>query len=134
MRISDWSSDVCSSDLHPDLHVGRAGRAGVEDILQRAQIIFPPDRFGKRKKAYEHRRHDKHVRDAVLLDELPRPLGVEPAPEHPKAVAAHRGKRAEVRGGLIKRRRPPPAQPGPQPINPTDIGTEPRRARGWQYV
>src|SRR3546814_3709479 len=62
MRISDGSSDVCSSDL-PDLHVGRAGRAGVEDILQRAQIIFPPDRFGKRKKAYEHRRHDKHVRD-----------------------------------------------------------------------
>src|SRR3546814_8933279 len=40
---------------HPDLHVERAGRAGVEDILQRAQIIFPPDRVGKRKTTYEHR-------------------------------------------------------------------------------
>src|SRR3546814_3090364 len=41
MRISDWSSDVCSSDLHIDavpvgivLHVRRAaGRAAVDDCL-----------------------------------------------------------------------------------------------------
>src|SRR3546814_2957782 len=27
MRISDWSSDVCSSDLHPQIAVMGAGRA-----------------------------------------------------------------------------------------------------------
>src|SRR3546814_21159002 len=33
MRISDWSSDVCSSDLHRDL-AGRAGQ-GVEEAGNR---------------------------------------------------------------------------------------------------
>src|SRR3546814_7486889 len=28
MRISDWSSDVCSSDLYPEKHVGASGRTG----------------------------------------------------------------------------------------------------------
>src|SRR3546814_9742410 len=37
MRISDWSSDVCSSDLGPGLGAGRAiqivtGRAGIIDV------------------------------------------------------------------------------------------------------
>src|SRR3546814_9697381 len=29
MRISDWSSDVCSSDLYPAFRVERGGVAGV---------------------------------------------------------------------------------------------------------
>src|SRR3546814_3987463 len=36
MRISDWSSDVCSSDLEPLQHVGGGGRLhalGAEQIL-----------------------------------------------------------------------------------------------------
>src|SRR3546814_3673432 len=34
MRISDWSSDVCSSDLvaAAHLHVDRRGRAEIEDL------------------------------------------------------------------------------------------------------
>src|SRR3546814_14505262 len=35
MRISDWSSDVCSSDLLVDL---RLDRAGVGDLLQTARF------------------------------------------------------------------------------------------------
>src|SRR3546814_10473442 len=36
MRISDWSSDVCSSDLTDGQAVDRALRCGVPDILSRA--------------------------------------------------------------------------------------------------
>src|SRR3546814_17233605 len=67
-----------------------------------------------------------HVCDAVSLDELQRPLGVEPALEHQKAVAAHRGEREEVRGGMIERRRQQRAHPGPQPIEPLAHRSEPR--------
>src|SRR3546814_8316982 len=35
MRISDWSSDVCSSDLH------RAGRPAVAEAV--AQVVQPDD-------------------------------------------------------------------------------------------
>src|SRR3546814_2536135 len=37
MRISDWSSDVCSSDLGPEIAVGR----GLEylAVLRRAEVV-----------------------------------------------------------------------------------------------
>src|SRR3546814_10360472 len=36
MRISDWSSDVCSSDLHPDADRGGGGsrRAGGDPVVR----------------------------------------------------------------------------------------------------
>src|SRR3546814_3307055 len=41
MRISDWSSDVCSSDLHlaagPELHRGRVDRGGGGAVRGRAE-------------------------------------------------------------------------------------------------
>src|SRR3546814_12305895 len=47
MRISDWSSDVCSSDLHPDVsvivnHMGMpvaSDPAGVDDWRQGMQAL-----------------------------------------------------------------------------------------------
>src|SRR3546814_4505273 len=41
MRISDWSSDVCSSDLLADLTAGEAGvfGQGAQDVA-RAQLVF----------------------------------------------------------------------------------------------
>src|SRR3546814_10380949 len=38
MRISDWSSDVCSSDLGPDFH--EAGAADVADAAALAERAF----------------------------------------------------------------------------------------------
>src|SRR3546814_16856031 len=38
MRISDWSSDVCSSDLEPDAH-GHAALAVDADIGDAGQIL-----------------------------------------------------------------------------------------------
>src|SRR3546814_15965903 len=50
MRISDWSSDVCSSDLLVELHAGEEeGRADAEDVA------------GADRQYDQHR----HVEDAV---------------------------------------------------------------------
>src|SRR3546814_17232930 len=38
MRISDWSSDVCSSDLLPDTHSAGAGRI-AQDILESIRAL-----------------------------------------------------------------------------------------------
>src|SRR3546814_4188892 len=37
MRISDWSSDVCSSDLHPDVEQRRV--VGDRGICRRAVLV-----------------------------------------------------------------------------------------------
>src|SRR3546814_9453674 len=47
MRISDWSSDVCSSDLDENLHVGEQYLAALEMVEQAA------------------RRRDQHVDPAI---------------------------------------------------------------------
>src|SRR3546814_20943577 len=54
MRISDWSSDVCSSDLAVDLVVRRHHRrnAGAADhFLERREEILAQFAFGKRRGA-----------------------------------------------------------------------------------
>src|SRR3546814_1093774 len=43
MRISDWSSDVCSSDLPGRLHVGDHRALGARD--GREQLALPGDLF-----------------------------------------------------------------------------------------
>src|SRR3546814_4080071 len=44
MRISDWSSDVCSSDLHP--HPGRCGnQPRWRGRWQRREILIPEGRL-----------------------------------------------------------------------------------------
>src|SRR3546814_8930050 len=44
MRISDWSSDVCSSDLHIEHRAGRGGDAGRGD--QRLRKVERVDAVG----------------------------------------------------------------------------------------
>src|SRR3546814_11885876 len=46
MRISDWSSDVCSSDLHPVVSALRhdlPARLAREDLLLRTRLRLPAD-------------------------------------------------------------------------------------------
>src|SRR3546814_10369701 len=58
MRISDWSSDVCSSDLHDEIlvalfgigHVGLVSDAD-DDRLADVIIFLNPPRFGKGREA-----------------------------------------------------------------------------------
>src|SRR3546814_4126244 len=45
MRISDWSSDVCSSDLFDRLHIAGQDRHAVEALL--AMPDCPIAKFGK---------------------------------------------------------------------------------------
>src|SRR3546814_6738065 len=47
MRISDWSSDVCSSDL--DFRVGDEGDAGAAAVRRRTQFLEPAKRGAARK-------------------------------------------------------------------------------------
>src|SRR3546814_15370072 len=40
MRISDWSSDVCSSDLHSDIHASiRAVNGPVDDSIRSDKLF-----------------------------------------------------------------------------------------------
>src|SRR3546814_15478653 len=49
MRISDWSSDVCSSDLHPVRHLDRDARGAVEDaaLVVHADPAPEPEAFAE---------------------------------------------------------------------------------------
>src|SRR3546814_12651811 len=44
MRISDWSSDVCSSDL-PPMHVLHGTAEYVSDVAQRSALAIQFDHF-----------------------------------------------------------------------------------------
>src|SRR3546814_6869725 len=87
MRISDWSSDVCSSDLLP-----RRGRR--QDLLRRqAQGSLSGDDAGRRKRADgRYREHELIVKAALFLiacvassgcDSGAEPASSETAPAYP---------------------------------------------------
>src|SRR3546814_11644859 len=46
MRISDWSSDVCSSDLQS---VSGAGKAGMDELFEQSRNIFVGDQAEAKK-------------------------------------------------------------------------------------
>src|SRR3546814_5619142 len=52
MRISDWSSDVCSSDLGVELHDVLHSKLDLDD-RQKAQIELLEQRFAVRRRALE---------------------------------------------------------------------------------
>src|SRR3546814_2618557 len=63
MRISDWSSDVCSSDLHFErvlpAHLGKASGAGTSRrvaFVDAVHILVEPHAFGAELAGEEHRR------------------------------------------------------------------------------
>src|SRR3546814_8939676 len=66
MRISDWSSDVCSSDLRPLFHVAVAGAEIAQDRADLGEV--GGGLFGR---AQVRLRHDLHQRHAgpVQVDE-----------------------------------------------------------------
>src|SRR3546814_4190317 len=93
MRISDWSSDVCSSDLHRELdrHVGRLPEAIVlapvmQDACDGALPAEPLDEV-----VQDHPLVVPHHRLACLGEEfpLPRTLGREHVAD--RVVKLHKG-------------------------------------------
>src|SRR3546814_15403938 len=105
MRISDWSSDVCSSDLVEEQLLLRRGGAHFDEA-PRAQDEFldrgadPPHRIGGKAKAAlgVELLHALHQADIALADQL--------ADRQAVAAIAHRdlGDEAEVRGDKLRRR------------------------------
>src|SRR3546814_3098449 len=67
MRISDWSSDVCSSDLRHQLH--HPARAGVADRGAVELAFLPRDRVDEGPVAFVAR-GDAHRREARDLDRV----------------------------------------------------------------
>src|SRR3546814_10845369 len=61
MRISDWSSDVCSSDLN---HPRRTG------LARRAREAFPHDRRRDLRRTSRHDRHQKRPRRIAMKPAL----------------------------------------------------------------
>src|SRR3546814_5569351 len=60
MRISDWSSDVCSSDLHAaavEVAVGHGGRAVCELHHDGCQVELAPDHLARRQAGQEGAGH-----------------------------------------------------------------------------
>src|SRR3546814_19941772 len=85
MRISDWSSDVCSSDLHADIGIDEAclGMRLFEAAID--QYIVEDHRHAERP---DLERSIRPVRDTE--GEAEQPLVVEPAPlDAARGVAAH---------------------------------------------
>src|SRR3546814_17256000 len=111
MRISDWSSDVCSSDLrHPLPPAPPAGGGEPRRRQRRARGVgrrsAPPRRGGERRQVALPRADEP--RAAHALERHPRLLGDDRAPDHGAGLAALR----RLRTG-----HPPPR---PAPADPED--------------
>src|SRR3546814_4476820 len=75
MRISDWSSDVCSSDLVLGPHGFRSARErrlGFEDALKAADIALPRSLIADGNYTFE----SGIVAAERLLDLMPRPTAI----------------------------------------------------------
>src|SRR3546814_11567193 len=105
MRIGDWSSDVCSSDLVANHLAGADGRAKVEHWVPK-WMAFPPS-------AYTARGGVGTVEKAAAVAAARVPD--DPAPSDPGKVLAL------------------PA-PAPEPQAEPEIGRASCRERVWQYV
>src|SRR3546814_9651098 len=149
MRISDWSSDVCSSDLFPDAAGSRSSGAPVR----------PWPRTGRNSAAFRaepalHRRLDRQrqfmpafIRDESrpraagageigfrLLELVARDHIVELAPADEDRLV----EQAVVRQVAVLHREaaadPDEAAEGPRVAAQTTIGRAAGRARVWRYV
>src|SRR3546814_18737190 len=86
MRISDWSSDVCSSDLRHQLH--HPARAGVADRGAVELAFLPRDRVDEGPVAFVAR-GDAHRREARHLDRVEAVRLPPAADPHAQVGAAH---------------------------------------------
>src|SRR3546814_14462200 len=97
MRISDWSSDVCSSDLLPGRHLQRQAAVGVqhEGGAVEHQLVLAADlvQVDQRQAALHHPRH-RELGAHVELAELERR-----AVRHQQDLAAGLGHALDHLGG-----------------------------------
>src|SRR3546814_14771731 len=112
MRISDWSSDVCSSDLRHQLH--HPARAGVADRGAVELAFLPRDRVDEGPVAFVAR-GDAHRREARDLDRV-EAVRLRAAADHHAQVGA-----ADLLGELPREYM-------------VEIGRASCRERVWQYV
>ena len=90
---------------HRLLHRHRARRGGVDDDLQRRQVVAPAHVLGQLEHPAEHRRHDLRVGDPVALDGGEVLLGVEALHDHRRRAEAQRARHRRLRGRVVDRRR-----------------------------
>src|SRR3546814_18176150 len=111
MRISDWSSDVCSSDLLPgDPHPVAGRLRAVRDDPGGARAARDARRLWPRERIDPAARSDRAPDPAVVRDAHPAQPRARPRPDRARAVC----------GGLL----PPtatrrPASPAGAPLPPT---------------
>src|SRR3546814_18286806 len=138
MRISDWSSDVCSSDLlrplRPQARAGQLHRRRRQAAV-RHRVLVGADRQGRRT---AQGREAVGAAEAAMPFLLPAPRGGVPKANALRAARAARfiSRRPVAAAGVPA---PVPAQPAPVLPPPAArayaslaIGTESCRARVWR--
>src|SRR3546814_20541513 len=121
MRISDWSSDVCSSDLDPaHAEVESDGPAGADG---------PQGPYGEAEDAAQHSDHgdEEQHREQQPPEVDAGDVGAAPdrdAPLAEPAVGHHGGPREPA---LPRHQRQPGAPGGPVPVRPRPSRAEERR-------
>src|SRR3546814_8800347 len=88
MRISDWSSDVCSSDLVVRGRTRAVGVTGEHDLLTAATLVVGADRIVQRRSRFGR---DRRLIPVEVHDVRPR-------------LANHRRRRRRRRRGRRRRR------------------------------
>ena len=123
---------------HRLLHRHRARRAAV-DAEHHARLVVALAHIGRQlQHAAEHRGHPLRVRDAVVLDELQRPLGIESLHHHDRAAGAV-GRQAPVeRSRVVERAGREPHRVGVEPVQVAVrrevAGHRPRRLEGQRLA
>src|SRR3546814_4295357 len=108
MRISDWSSDVCSSDL-PDsvvvLDVKRENwstSAGYRQRAGQSVYLFDPLDPGGRTARYNPLAHIRRADDTEVVNELKKiAVMLFPAPERSEPLWADTARAAFIGGGAL---------------------------------
>src|SRR3546814_6303110 len=69
MRISDWSSDVCSSDLLDQFHAPAVPCPFEDEVISRPEKDEPDEKTDRRdRNGVEHSRPGRHRHDVAIAD------------------------------------------------------------------